>query len=127
LTQKKQRPGGHVEGAAEPSTRARAPGLAPAGWLRLRRVPGGKQGADAGSCTATPSDVAIVDIGLPGMDGFSLARALRQDPKMRTRLVAMTGYGQAEDRRRALDAGFEAHVVKPVELDDLLRLLQEQP
>ena len=39
----------------------------------------------------------------------------------------MTGYGQAEDRRRALDAGFEAHVVKPVELDDLLRLLQEQP
>jgi len=61
------------------------------------------------------------------MDGFSLARALRQDPKMRTRLVAMTGYGQAEDRRRALDAGFEAHVVKPVELDDLLRLLQEQP
>ena len=76
---------------------------------------------------ATRPDVAIVDIGLPGMDGFSLARALRQDPKMRTRLVAMTGYGQAEDRRRALDAGFEAHVVKPVELDDLLRLLQEQP
>lgn len=72
-------------------------------------------------------DVALVDIGLPGMDGFALARALRQDPKMHTRLVAMTGYGQAEDRRRALDAGFEAHVVKPVELDDLSRLLQEQP
>jgi len=61
------------------------------------------------------------------MDGFALARALRQDPEMHTRLVAMTGYGQAEDRRRALDAGFEAHVVKPVELDDLSRLLQEQP
>jgi len=72
-------------------------------------------------------DVALVDIGLPGMDGFALARALRQDPEMHTRLVAMTGYGQAEDRRRALDAGFEAHVVKPVELDDLSRLLQEQP
>ena len=76
---------------------------------------------------ATRPDVALVDIGLPGMDGFALAQALRQDPRMTTRLVAMTGYGQAEDRRRALDAGFEAHIVKPVELDDLSRLLQEQP
>ncbi len=76
---------------------------------------------------ASRPDVALVDIGLPGMDGFALARALRLDPQMNTRLVAMTGYGQAEDRRRALDAGFEAHVVKPVELDDLSRLLQEQP
>jgi signal transduction histidine kinase/DNA-binding response OmpR family regulator len=76
---------------------------------------------------ASRPDVALVDIGLPGMDGFALARALRQEPQMNTRLVAMTGYGQAEDRRRALDAGFEAHVVKPVELDDLSRLLQEQP
>ena len=70
--------------------------------------------------------VALVDIGLPGMDGCAVARTLRQDPAMRTRLVAMTGYGQAEDRRRALDAGFDAHVVKPVELDELARLLYEQ-
>lgn len=76
---------------------------------------------------ASRPDVALVDIGLPGMDGFALARALRLEPEMSTRLVAMTGYGQAEDRRRALDAGFEAHVVKPVELDDLSRLLQERP
>jgi signal transduction histidine kinase/DNA-binding response OmpR family regulator len=76
---------------------------------------------------ASRPDVALVDIGLPGMDGFALAQALRQDPRMTTRLVAMTGYAQAEDRRRALDAGFAAHIVKPVELDELSRLLQEQP
>ncbi len=70
--------------------------------------------------------VALVDIGLPGMDGCAVARMLRQDPTVRTRLVAMTGYGQAEDRKRALDAGFDAHVVKPVDLDDLSRLLYEQ-
>jgi len=69
--------------------------------------------------------VALVDIGLPGMDGCEVARTLRSTPGVRTRLVAMTGYGQAEDRKRALDAGFDAHVVKPVELDELTRLLYE--
>jgi signal transduction histidine kinase len=70
-------------------------------------------------------EVALVDIGLPGMDGCQVARTLRATPDLRVRLVAMTGYGQAEDRRRALDAGFDAHVVKPVELDELSRLLHE--
>ncbi len=69
-------------------------------------------------------EVAFVDVGLPGMDGYELARLARSLPATRgTRLVALTGYGQAEDRRRALDAGFDAHVAKPVDpgtMEDLL-------
>ena len=65
-----------------------------------------------------------MDVGLPGMDGYELARHARSLPATRgTRLVALTGYGQAEDRRRALDAGFDAHVAKPVDpgtMEDLL-------
>jgi signal transduction histidine kinase/DNA-binding response OmpR family regulator len=70
--------------------------------------------------------VALVDIGLPGLDGYHLARELRARP-MSTRLVAMTGYGRPEDRRLALEAGFDAHLVKPVDFDDLTRLLDELP
>jgi signal transduction histidine kinase/DNA-binding response OmpR family regulator len=68
--------------------------------------------------------VALVDIGLPGLDGYQLARELRARPSP-TRLVAMTGYGRPEDRRLALEAGFDAHLVKPVDFDDLNRLLDE--
>jgi CheY-like chemotaxis protein len=68
-------------------------------------------------------EVALIDISLPGLDGYGVARALSADPSLRTRLVAMTGYGQPEDRRRALAAGFCAHLVKPIDLDDLFRLL----
>lgn len=69
-------------------------------------------------------DVAVVDIGLPGIDGYELARRLREDPvTCGIRLIAVTGYGQAEDRRRALDAGFDAHLVKPVEPARLLETI----
>jgi signal transduction histidine kinase/DNA-binding response OmpR family regulator len=68
--------------------------------------------------------VALVDIGLPDLDGYQLARALRAQPSP-TRLIAMTGYGRPEDRRLALEAGFDAHLVKPVDFDDLTRLLDE--
>jgi len=71
---------------------------------------------------AQAPDVALVDIGLPGLDGYAVARQARAVAPG-TRLVAMTGYGRPEDRRLALDAGFDAHVVKPVHFDDLSRLL----
>jgi CheY-like chemotaxis protein len=66
-------------------------------------------------------DVAVLDLGLPGMDGFELARALRERFGDALRLVALTGYGQSGDRRAAEAAGFDAHLVKPVQLDALLR------
>ena len=73
-------------------------------------------------------DVAIVDIGLPGIDGYAVAEKLREIRRAKgfpRRLIAMTGYGQAEDRRRALAAGFDAHVVKPVDPDLLTRLIAQ--
>jgi len=70
--------------------------------------------------------IALVDIGLPGIDGYEVARRVRAVlPKGSTRLVAMSGFGQPEDKARALQAGFDAHLVKPVEPDDLRKLLTE--
>jgi two-component system, sensor histidine kinase len=70
-------------------------------------------------------EVVLCDIGLPGgMDGYDVARALRADPELgSTFLIALTGYGQEEDRQRALEAGFDAHLTKPADLDELRRLL----
>ena len=69
-------------------------------------------------------EAAVLDIGLPKMSGYELAAALRADPRTRsTALVALTGYGRAHDRQRALEAGFDEHLVKPVELDVLLTAL----
>lgn len=70
-------------------------------------------------------DFALVDIGLPGMSGFDVARALRQiDTLANLVLVAMTGYGQADDRRKTSEAGFNHHLVKPVAFSQLQELLQ---
>jgi len=75
--------------------------------------------------TARRPDVIVLDIGLPGVDGYELARMLKRHPTLGTiRLVAHTGYGSPEDRRKAHEAGFDAHLVKPAELDDLERALQ---
>jgi PAS domain S-box-containing protein len=69
-------------------------------------------------------DAALLDIGLPEMDGNELARRLRADPRTRQALlVAVTGYGQEQDRREALEAGFDHHMVKPVDLDRLAAIL----
>jgi signal transduction histidine kinase/ActR/RegA family two-component response regulator len=67
--------------------------------------------------------IGLLDIGLPGMDGYELAIAL--GAAYAIHLVAITGYGQPRDRQRSRDAGFEGHLVKPVELERLERLLQE--
>ena len=62
-------------------------------------------------------DVIVLDIGLPGIDGYQLARLIRaQSDLAHTRLVAHTGYGSPEDRQKARDAGFDAHLVKPAQL-----------
>jgi PAS domain S-box-containing protein len=72
-----------------------------------------------------PTDVILCDIGLPGLDGYELARLIRGDPQLRAvLLVALTGYGQPEDRRRAAEAGFDEHLVKPVSLDALEQVLE---
>lgn len=70
----------------------------------------------------TPA-VALIDIGLPGIDGYEVARRLRALSGPRSFLVALTGYSDPEDRHRAEEAGFDAHVVKPVDPDELTRLL----
>lgn len=73
--------------------------------------------------TFTP-EVALLDIGLPEMDGYELARRLRAMPQLKgVRLVALTGYGQADDRGRAIAAGFDDHLVKPVDIPALERTL----
>jgi CheY-like chemotaxis protein len=69
------------------------------------------------------ADVALLDIGLPGMNGYELAKHLRVKGHKSPVLVAITGYGQAEDRLKAQAAGFDHHFVKPVDIDALLSLL----
>jgi signal transduction histidine kinase/CheY-like chemotaxis protein len=71
------------------------------------------------------SDVALIDIGLPGMDGYALARRIREevDPDRKVLLAAVTGYGLPEDRRRSAAAGFDAHLIKPLDLAALAALL----
>jgi signal transduction histidine kinase/CheY-like chemotaxis protein len=72
--------------------------------------------------------VALVDIGLPGVDGYEVARGLRADPHTRgMRLIALSGYCQPEDRQRAFDAGFDAHLSKPVSRAVLSAALGAQP
>ena len=66
-------------------------------------------------------DVVLCDIGLPGMDGYAVADALRQNPETGSaRLIAVTGYGREADKRRALESGFDLHLVKPVNTQQLL-------
>jgi signal transduction histidine kinase len=76
---------------------------------------------------SSPPEVALVDIGLPGMDGYELARRVRAgiDGRKAPLLVALTGYGLPEDRSRALAAGFDAHLVKPVDPAALEALLAQ--
>jgi signal transduction histidine kinase/ActR/RegA family two-component response regulator len=69
-------------------------------------------------------EVALIDIGLPGINGFDVARRIRANPRLRDIfLIAQTGWGQEEDRQRSHAAGFDEHLVKPVDLEDLTELI----
>ena len=70
-------------------------------------------------------EIALLDIGLPGLDGYQVAKAVRDSLGQDVCLIALTGYGQAEDRHRARAAGFDAHLVKPVEPPRLKRILAD--
>jgi CheY-like chemotaxis protein len=72
---------------------------------------------------ATVPEVAFIDIGLPGIDGYEVGRRIRAALGARVLLVAVTAYGQEQDRQRSSEAGFDAHLVKPVSYEDLTRLL----
>jgi CheY-like chemotaxis protein len=92
--------------------------------LEGHAVTGAETAAAAIARARDPIDVALIDIGLPDLDGYEVARQIRATPHGKAAyLVALTGHGEPEDRRRALAAGFDAHLVKPVDPDDLIRLV----
>ncbi|MCW7537034.1 response regulator [Aquabacterium sp. A7-Y] len=66
-----------------------------------------------------PADLVFLDLGLPELDGYEVARRLRAQCGAHLRLVALTGYGSEQDRERTREAGFDEHVVKPPDLDEL--------
>jgi PAS domain S-box-containing protein len=79
------------------------------------------------SARAFKPDVILLDLGLPGLDGFKVAQKLRAEGESRNvRLIAISGYGQAEDRRRTKEAGFDHHLVKPVDFQALLDVLGQR-
>jgi two-component system, sensor histidine kinase len=82
-------------------------------------------GRTALECVSTfKPDVVLLDIGMPGMDGYEVARRIRANPKSRhMQLIALTGWGQDEDRRRSTAAGFNHHLVKPADIEQLRQLL----
>jgi len=83
------------------------------------------QSAVARAANVRP-DVVLLDLGMPAMDGFETARRLREIPELRhARLVALTGFGQPDDRQRTRAAGFDLHLVKPADLEALARMLDE--
>jgi CheY-like chemotaxis protein len=90
----------------------------------VRTAPDGPTALDVAG--AFQPDIAFLDIGLPGMDGYELARQLRGTPGAEAALlVALTGWGQDDDRRRSRDAGFDHHVTKPANPGTLAALLTQ--
>jgi len=83
------------------------------GGHEVHAAPDGVSGLEMAA--ATSPDIAVIDLGLPGMDGYEVARRLRASRDKDVGLIALSGYGQPEDRRKALAAGFDTHVVKPVD------------
>jgi signal transduction histidine kinase len=90
---------------------------------RVRAAADGPAGVEA--ALAAPPEVALIDIGLPRLDGYEVARRIRAaEGARRPLLIALTGYGLPEDKERAEQAGFDAHLVKPVDAGALARLLE---
>src|SRR5262249_4501761 len=90
----------------------------------VREAADGPSGLEA-ALTHRP-DVALIDVGLPGLDGYEVVRRLRAQAAGKTMHVfALTGYGQAADRRRAEEAGFDEHLVNPVDPARLVSLLAQ--
>lgn len=139
----------HVKAAANAAPTVRAPEAAAPGSLRilivednddvrdmlqtLLELDGHEVGVacDGGEgvemIELQPPQIAIVDIGLPVLDGYQVAERIRSQPKYEdVFLIALTGYGQSADRRRAEEAGFDAHLVKPVDLVKLNELMAER-
>jgi CheY-like chemotaxis protein len=83
----------------------------------------GDGAAGVALATRIEPEVVIVDIGLPVIDGYEVARQIRQRERQPRHLIALTGYGQPEDRRRCVEAGFDAHIVKPIDIEQLLKLI----
>ena len=80
------------------------------------------------AATRTRPDLVLLDIGMPGMDGYEVARRIRSQPWGReATLVALTGWGQENDRRRSREAGFDSHCIKPLDMQRLLNLLASLP
>lgn len=72
-----------------------------------------------------PPDVVLLDIGLPGMDGYELAQALRRQKSGALYIAAVTGYGRAEDKLRAAESGIDAHLTKPANPTAIIQLLKD--
>jgi CheY-like chemotaxis protein len=88
----------------------------------VRTAQDGRSGVDLAKVVRP--DVVISDLGLPDIDGYEVARELRSDTSFAScRLIALSGFAQPEDVRRAKEAGFDAHLPKPLRMDDLRRLL----
>jgi two-component system, sensor histidine kinase len=72
-------------------------------------------------------DLALIDLGLPGLDGYEVARHVRDELGGDVVLIAVSGFGQPEDKRRALDAGFDEHITKPADVRDIESVLTRFP
>ena len=100
--------------------------------LKLRQLGHKVEAAEDGTkgldrLLASPPEVALIDIGLPGINGYEIARRARATLGSKVYLVALTGYGQSEDKEKALAAGFDIHLTKPANFADLQNVLTQVP